>query len=370
MLAKFSVTNFKSFKEEFVFDLTKTGRYEFNKNCVHNGVVKKALVYGANGVGKSNLGYAIFDIISHLSEKNSDARPYLHFLNAESDNPIATFKYEFNFKDNVLVYEYGKSSKGHLVFERLEIDGDEYLSVDRRVSSSATINLRGTESLKRNMGESRISVINYVKNNAILEESAVNHCFFRFIHFVDKMLFFRSLQQNNYIGLEQGDTSIADDIVKHNNVKDFEKFLNEAGVVCKLAAVRDGEKQGLAFDFNGKLIPFYEICSTGTGALSLFYFWLQRLREDSDCKFLFIDEFDAFYHYELSTLLVKRLREIDIQVILTTHNTSIMTTELLRPDCYFEMDSTQIRSFASSTDKELRAAHNLEKMYRSGLFSV
>ena len=29
-----------------------------------------ALIYGHNGVGKSNLGLAIFDIIGHLTDKN------------------------------------------------------------------------------------------------------------------------------------------------------------------------------------------------------------------------------------------------------------------------------------------------------------
>jgi hypothetical protein len=53
-------------------------------------------------------------------------------------------------------------------------------------------------------------------------------------------------------------------------------------------------------------------------------------------SFVFIDEFDAFYHYELSESVQKRLRRIPgVQIFTTTHNTDLMSNDLLRPDCYF-----------------------------------
>lgn len=63
MLTKFSVNNFKSFNDEFVVDLKNSNGYNFNKKSVNQGIVENAIVYGKNGIGKSNLGLAIFDII-------------------------------------------------------------------------------------------------------------------------------------------------------------------------------------------------------------------------------------------------------------------------------------------------------------------
>ena len=97
---------------------------------------------------------------------------------------------------------------------------------------------------------------------------------------------------------------------------------------------------------------------------------MQRLKEQSKVTFLFIDEFDAFYHHELSKLIVEELKKLDIQFVLTTHNTSIMTNDLLRPDCYFIMNKQTIKPLSKSTTKELREAHNLEKMYKAGSFDV
>lgn len=87
-------------------------------------------------------------------------------------------------------------------------------------------------------------------------------------------------------------------------------------------------------------------------------------------SFLFIDEFDAFYHHDLSKMIVETLKEIGVQFILTTHNTSILSNDLLRPDCYFLMNKKKIKSLSNSTDKELREAHNIEKMYKAGAFNV
>ena len=55
---------------------------------------------------------------------------------------------------------------------------------------------------------------------------------------------------------------------------------------------------------------------------------------------------------------------------MTTHNTSILTNDLLRPDCYFLMKKDIIRSLSKRTSKELREAHNIEKMYKAGSFDV
>ena len=53
------VTNFKKFKETFIFDLAQTKSYEFNGGAVHDGVVNKGIIYGANGCGQiqSRLGH-------------------------------------------------------------------------------------------------------------------------------------------------------------------------------------------------------------------------------------------------------------------------------------------------------------------------
>ncbi len=372
MLSRLTVSNFKGFNTEFVFDLSNTNSYEFNSDAVSNGIVKNALVYGHNGVGKSNLGLALFDIIGHLTDKNINENEYKQnvYLNAINKSKTAYFKYEFLFNKDVVIYQYEKSDVRTVVSETLVINNKVLAKIDKRISNNAEINIAGAETLNTDLSNKNLSLLKYIRNNSILENNEENKVLIDFYNFVDSMLFFRSLNTNMYLGLETGSNGIQEDIIEKGNVPDLEKFLNNAGIECKLKVVKEFDQDRIAFDFNGKLISFYDIASTGTQSLVLFYYWRQRIVNDHKVSFLIIDEFDAFYHHDLSTIIVEELKKSGVQFVLTTHNTSVMTNDLLRPDCYFLMKKNSIKSLAKLTNKELREAHNIEKMYKAGSFDV
>ena len=87
-------------------------------------------------------------------------------------------------------------------------------------------------------------------------------------------------------------------------------------------------------------------------------------------SFVFIDEFDAFYHFEFSESVQKRLGKISgVQIFTTTHNTDLMSNDLLRPDCYFLLKDNKIKAISDLTEKELRQAHNQQQMYKAGAFN-
>ncbi|KAF2079122.1 AAA family ATPase [Flavobacterium sharifuzzamanii] len=369
MLTKFKVSNFKSFNEDFIFDLSETNAYNFNSECVKNGIVNNALIYGHNGVGKSNLAFAIFDIIEHLTDRETNNTEYSVYLNAYNKSETAHFYYEFLINSCKVVYEYKKINHKTILYEKFLINDKEFAFLDRKKKDNAIIKFKGAESLKTELTNSNLSLLKYIKNNTELDKNNDNKTFSLFFKFIEGMLFFRSLQSNFYLGIEVGKKGVVEDIIEKKNITDLERFLNEAGIECKLKVIDSTDKKTLAFDFNGKAIPFFNIASQGTRALVMFYFWFQRIKEKSKVSFLFIDEFDAFYHHELSALIVKELKKSGVQFILTTHNTSIITNDLLRPDCYFLMTKESIKSLAKSTSKELREAHNIEKMYKANSFN-
>ncbi len=370
MLRKFKVTNFKCFKNEFTYDLASAKAYAFNPECVRNGIVNCAMIYGHNGSGKSNLGWAILDIIEHLTDKARWEYPYKHFTNAETESKTARFEYEFLINGKVVNYAYSKTDYKTLVTEHFSIGGTELISFDRNNGKTTfSCILKGTENLKKEINDNQLSVLKYIKNNSMLEENEENQIFKEFFSFVEHMLFFRSLEDRTYIGLDAKTVTLERDIIEQDKVKDFETFLHEANVKCKLAVVDVMGEKALAFDFGKKKIRFPDIMSTGTSALTLFYCWYLQILQ-GEVSFVFIDEFDAFYHHELSRLVIKKLKETGVQFIVTTHNTSIMSNDLMRPDCYFLMNSHKILPLSKCTEKELREAHNIEKIYKAGAFYV
>lgn len=373
MIYQFEVEGFKGFESKITLDLSQRKSYEFNDDCIKSGVVNKSIIYGANGIGKSNLGVAIFDIVSHLTSKHVSRPMYNNYINARNKGGVARFKYSFRFNDNVVIYEYKKRGFNDLVSETLYFNKKPVASIDRTKGVTALFDLPGTETLNTNISEPQISIINYIKNNAVISDGIEKEIFYNFINFIDGMLYFRSLDTNCYIGLEIGNSHIGTDIIEKGNLNDFQRFLNEAGINYKLCVTKsqgnDGPMDDIGVDFgNDTVLPFFSIASTGTKSLSLFYFWMQRIRYNSEVSFVFIDEFDAFYHHALSMLIVKEMKSVNAQTIITTHNTSVMSNELLRPDCYFIITEGGISPLSDMTDKELRSAHNIEKMYKAGTF--
>lgn len=367
MLAKFSVTNFKNFKNTFTVDFTKTKSYEFNQECVKNGIVNKALIYGENGTGKSNLGLAIFDLVGHLTTSNKSQNLYRHYINAENYNKPVEFDYLFQFETGTVRYVYQKNTYESFISENIYINEEHVMGIKQAGDGLLKLKLAGAETLNE-VYETSESVLPYITSNTRLTDNVTNGLFKEFLRFVKGMLFFRTLDRNSYIGLRTGQGDIAEGIIERGNLADFELFLNESGIECKLGITEIGDSQKIMFLIGDKEYPFYEIASSGTRALAALYYWLQQL-EEYHVSFLFIDEFDAFYHHNLSVSISNRIKALPVQTILTTHNTLIMTNDLFRPDCYFLMNDKKLKSLPECTDRDLRFAHNLERMYKAGAFN-
>ena len=95
-----------------------------------------------------------------------------------------------------------------------------------------------------------------------------------------------------------------------------------------------------------------------------------KIELTTEASFVFIDEFDAFYHFELSESVQRHLKQISgVQIFTTTHNIDLMSNDLLRPDSYFLLENNRIQDISELTEKELRQAHNLQKMYKAGAFN-
>lgn len=365
MLAKFSVKGFKNFSEELYLDLEKVSNYEFNQECIENGVLRTALIYGPNGSGKSNLGEAIFDIVLNLTDKNKNLELFHPYLCLDTEEKEAYFYYKFKFEKGIVEYSCTKSGVEDIKKEELRINDKVVIGFDT-LNDNQVIKLSGAENLNKNLFNKKISFVKYVyKNTNLNKRYKTNKLFYEFFDFVERMLFFRSLKSNQYIGFRNGSETISESIIKDNKLKEFQAFLKYNNINYELEADPIEHKQILC-KFNYGYQEFYNVASTGTQALILFYFWLIKLDEAS---FVFVDEFDAFYHSDISKNIVNEMLHFTTtQNILTTHNTDIMTNDLLRPDCYLILEDGQIDSMVSRTKKELRFAHNLQKMYKAGAF--
>lgn len=369
MLIQFSVKNFRNFCDWTTFDLTTDKRYTFNENAVSGNVIRHAMLYGGNGEGKSNLGLAMNEIATHLNFVNSRVLDYKnHYLNADSAGSMAEFKYHFVFNGTKVQYHYGKKSSSEVVYEKLWINDELVIEWMAQIAGDSVINLEGSETLEKTLSQNVISALVYVKNNSRLTDNRANNAFMALFEFVSKMIYVKTLNRTSELvgSMSKGLSDVTAQIV-NSGVDKFEAFLNELGISCQLAVHNGLESPTIVSVHRNRKIVFFETASSGTIALAMLYCWLERM-DGQQVSFAYVDEFDAFYHQKLAKTIVKRISKIVNQTVLSTHNTGVMSNDLLRPDCYFELKSEKIEPLYALSDRELRKAHNLEKLYRAGAF--
>ncbi len=380
MLKKFTLRNYKNFKDEIYIDFNNIAGYQFSTDCINNGIISKMLIYGRNATGKTNLGKALMDIYVIMF----GGRIYMDtgvFLNADSKADSATFSYEFEFENNMLKYEYSRFFNQELKNEKLIIDGktifmcnferaEFYFDNLDYINAETAIIERYLQSVDieddtEEIQEPKLPFLRWLTSNVALNSDSI---LIKLSNYVRSMTMItagnmmlrlsRRINEGFFETLEDSD-----------RLKDLEDFLNEMGIECRLVLKKLPDGQRELYFLHEKLVPFYETASSGTLVLvDLYRRFISRSWAPS---FIYLDEFDAFYHYEMAEKVINYFKKkySKCQIIMTSHNTNLMTNRLMRPDCLFILSrSGTLTALCNATPRELREGHNLEKMYISGEF--
>lgn len=362
MLKKFTVSNYKNFKDEISLDFSKIGEYSFNMDSL-----SMRLIYGRNATGKTNFGRALLDIkILLYGMFRNDENSVL--INADSQKDTAKFIYEFQFGSDEVIYKYSRFANTELCDEELYINGEAIFKFDFKNSkfyfqglsiiSAETVNTNRYLKKDEMDNEYVLPFLRWLINNTAFSDDSV------------------LIQLSKYVR-KMGMITVGNDLLYsnrnfHENLKNpvylhnFEDFLNVMGIECKLVLQELPDGQAELYFSQNKLVPFYSTASSGTLALTSLY---QKIV--SNCSLIYIDDFAAFYHYEMAEKLICYFKDKypECQFIMTSHNTNLMTNKIMRPDCLCLLSSKgTLTALCDATERELREGHNLEKMFISGEF--
>lgn len=379
MLRKFEISNYKTFKDKISLDFGDIGGYQFSTECIYDGYISKMLIYGRNATGKTNLGKALMDI-QRLLFGLRKLREDRSFLNADSVEETAVFSYEFIFDGQKVVYRYGRCSDTTLKWEKLEINDELIFSCDfsaRQFNfdnlSYIKVETANTERYRLLLDEREsddgdeieLPFMRWLVNNVALEKNSV---LLKMFNYVRRMVF---ISAGNHIWPRQSKAydTFFEKLEERKGLQEIEQFFNEMGIECQLILRKLPDGQRELYFYHERLVPFFETASSGT--LALFDLYRRSVAPMREASFIYLDEFDAFYHYEMAENVIRffKKRYSKCQIILTSHNTNLMTNRLMRPDCLFILSSFgTLTALCNATERELREGHNLEKMYISGEF--
>lgn len=98
---------------------------------------------------------------------------------------------------------------------------------------------------------------------------------------------------------------------------------------------------------------------------------LWEVKDKRKASFVFLDDFDAFFHSELSELIYKTFKKVsDIQCVMTTNNTNLLSNKTGRPDSFFIITPDKISALSELTKREIREGNNIAKLYLANEFGI
>lgn len=205
-----------------------------------------------------------------------------------------------------------------------------------------------------------MSVLKFIYNNTIYWPN--DNPVYLMMNFVNNMLWFRSLEGNEFMGSINRREDLNDFIIKNNYLEKFNNFLTECGQnydLCEMVGPLGKKVIGIKYK-NGQAI-FDIVASSGAIMLRKLFCLINKGRQ-KEVSFIFIDDFDAFYSDELALNIFKKINKNNhYQSILTSHNPFLIDNEIMRSDCYAILKDGKLITFVESTNKTFRSCHILEK---------
>lgn len=400
MLLEFSCSNHKSIREKVFFStLAGTDATHEDKIYIFDGlrILKSAVLYGANGSGKSNfidsisfMKYLVTNSISNAPGQGIRQVPHkLEGFKKES-------AYKIQFVSNKVRYAYGFSIKDMIVTDEYLYyfpNGRQTKIFERSLEEfSAGSKFRGKLNTCKDVLKPNRLLLSCAANFSTVEEITDAYRFF-----ADDLVIFKPGNEDNWMNYSLYQ------IYKDKRIKDAViTFMNELGICIKDIEVSIDKKQlessnlpsFLSDEFKKILLEkkfdaidakvVYDsfkinlLNDESSGVKKLFGMLCPLIDIMANGKVLICDEIESGLHESLVFGLVKLFAEVNnnkfSQMIFTTHETGLLNLDVFRRD---QIWFTELREDDRSTDlyslveiKNVRKEDNFNRAYISGKYGA
>ena len=418
MFIQFSVENFLSFKEQAMISMLASKRKSKNKKLDENStfdafpdikLLKAAVIYGANGSGKSNIFKAIrfMKNLTINSSKESQAEEEIEtmpFL-ANTNTPSKPSKFEIIFISNETIFQYEFAvSRKRIEYEKLTAklknNEKEKILFERKLDKISVKSPfpegKGLEKRTRDNalflsvcanfdGEISGGIIRWFKSVRVvggLNDQALISFTRRQLEHTTESTKIKDLLKSFDLGISNFKPSeIEPKSDKESDLAESLKSFVEQKIGQKIQFDIGGiSTEHKVFDDNGKIVGSIEFDiekneSEGTKKLVALSGPLIDVLENS--FILFVDEFDARLHSTISKQIVSifnnsKKNNKNAQLIVASHDTNLLDKELLRRDqiWFAEKDIYGASHLNSLLEYRVRNDASFEKDYIAGKYGA
>ena len=400
MLLEFSCSNHKSIKSPILFS-TVASKDTANEDSLYmygnTRVLRTAVIYGANGSGKSNFVDAI-RFVKNLIINSVNLQPGQGILQNphKLSGPDAESKYAIQFVTNGIRYAFGFTLKHLLVI-------DEYLYYFPSGRQVKIYERDETGFIAGNKFKNRFETCRDVlKPNRLLLSCAANFSNVdeiakAFSFFRDELVIYRGLGTDNWMeySMEQINTNPEMKKVVLSFLQNLGTGIKDIRVKIDKTNIQASDLPPfLADEFKAMLLSnpvnkidakvVYSTFETdlmteeSVGVRKLFEMLCPFIDIIIRGKVLVCDELEASLHESILHGLVTLFRQIKsekfAQLIFTTHDTSILDLDLFRRDQVWfteiSQDSRATELYSLAEIKNVRKGENVSKGYIMGKYGA
>jgi len=403
MIIEFSIENFRSIKDRLTLSMDSGPGKKLPQNLIaideKQTLIKSAAIYGPNASGKSNLIKGLFFMwymVTQSHKFNTDVKlnqipiPRNSFrLDKTSMKKPSRFeiifiqdkvkyRYGFSCDDEKIIDEYlYYSPKGReaVIFNRTNTTNFEF-TIDRKEQE-----IRASQTLKNTLYLSRATQLGYEKTKVPYEFFAgyivINYAP-NWEEITTKELYSNPKLKEKIISImKKVDFGGLEDIV----VSKEKGKIREIAVKLDWSEVKQKDSEGDIYKLkflhktdSGELVEFNRSDeSEGTiKALSILGPYFEIMDKG---KVLVMDEFETSLHPNIVKFLValfnsRKYNKSGAQLIFTTHNTSLLDSEIFRKDQIYicSKESNGSTKLNSLLDFNIKQESDFERAYLSGRF--
>ena len=369
MLKRVIAKNFKCFKNETIFDYTKTN-YKLLEQNTEGKNLKGVLFVGDNASGKTT-AFQPIKLMLDLLFKDRDISLVMYNC-LFSTEKITSLQFEFDVDNHEIKYEFS-FDRNVFIEERLTVDDQ---IVIERVKKNVRLQLEEEKSFHE-----VDDTLLFLKRVYFSTKFAGNKILIQWFDELKKSVYINAYSRR--IVSYNGKSLSVNKYLEENGTDHINKLFEDKNFQFAIQYEKVVEKEGLRFELDeneGKMVFFERqgietplpIFMESTGNQTLINILPAILSVVENGGMLLIDEFSSGLHNKLEELLIRYIMRNGkgMQLFFVSHSTNLLSNSILRPDQIYavEMEGKEGSKIKRFSDEQPRAAQNLEKMYLSGVF--